>query len=245
MKWWADLGGQNEFCPPSPKFTQTSMLTDWLEKIIGKTCIYCFRAGDYICQQCRDVILEPYNTEVNVQNVDSTVIAYRYNSPLERFWSLAKHQGYFRLALFAGELMRSQFRSRLHSYSDKRVLLVPVPLAEQKRRQRGFNQTELMIEGLLRSAGPASFRAKRAYLLVRRRQTQTQIGKNRQQRLDNLKDTFIVNKEVEEGTPNDKKSICVVLIDDITTTGATLAECAQTLRENGYENIDALVFAKA
>lgn len=106
-------------------------------------------------------------------------------------------------------------------------LAVPVPLHRKRERERGFNQAEL----LARHLGVTVDRD----LLLRRKNTPSQTGLSRSQRALNLSAAFEVR-----GTPPE----CVLVVDDVYTTGATLHEIAKTLKRAGAERVEVLTVAR-
>jgi ComF family protein len=110
------------------------------------------------------------------------------------------------------------------------TVIVPVPLHRSKRRQRGFNQAELIAK-----AGLAELRGMKpqfaADVLERRRETVSQIGLTRPQRNQNIRGAFRIahlNRVVARD---------VVLVDDVLTTGTTASECARVLRKAGARQV--------
>ena len=104
------------------------------------------------------------------------------------------------------------------------VLVVPVPLHARKRSQRGFNQAELIAGAGLKQFGrPDRFQLS-TEVLVRRRETVSQIGLTRHQRRENLRGAFGVSNVGQISNRH------VLLVDDVFTTGATASECARVLR---------------
>jgi ComF family protein len=119
-------------------------------------------------------------------------------------------------------------------FADEIDYLVPVPLHWRRRLKRGYNQALLLARQLCNS------KRKLNTDLVRIRNTAAQPGMvSPAARARNVADAFAVRK----GHDFTGKSIC--LIDDIKTTGATLNECAKTLKQAGAERVYALVLAVA
>ena len=117
--------------------------------------------------------------------------------------------------------------------SEQIDIVVPVPLHWRRRIKRGFNQSYLLAKELRLSQIPISTD------LVRVRHTKQQWDLNSAQRRRNVKGAFGVRK----GHLFAGKT--VALIDDITTSGATLAECAKTLKQAGAQKVIASVLATA
>ncbi|MCI0405283.1 MAG: ComF family protein [candidate division Zixibacteria bacterium] len=108
--------------------------------------------------------------------------------------------------------------------------IVPVPLHWTRKWSRGFNQSALLAKALSKTAGLPIFPALRR---VKRTKDQTRLS--REERLANVRGAFHVVKDVEG-----KK---LLLLDDVTTTGATLEECRRVLAEAGASQISAAVIA--
>lgn len=116
--------------------------------------------------------------------------------------------------VMANELQATDF------FSDIDVLL-PVPLASKRLRQRGYNQSEQLAKGISDITHlPIVTKA-----LRRKHFQQSQTTLNRWQRQENVEDTFWL----KDGSQLQDKH--VLLIDDICTTGATLISCANTLKD--------------
>jgi ComF family protein len=113
-------------------------------------------------------------------------------------------------------------------------LVVPVPLHPARKRERGFNQAELLAEALSTRAGLRSRNA-----LERIRYTTTQTAFDRSERMENLHNAFRLRKNA------DVRGLRVLLIDDVLTTGSTLSECARVLKAGGAISVHAATAARA
>jgi len=111
------------------------------------------------------------------------------------------------------------------------VLLIPVPLYKGKRRVRGFNQAELIARAAMKEDPERSRFQLRTELLLRVRDTHSQIGLTGHQRRENLRGAFAVAR-AEQVTGRE-----VLLVDDVYTTGATASECARVLRRAGASRV--------
>ena len=115
------------------------------------------------------------------------------------------------------------------SYSPRKVLLVPLPLHRARKRERGFNQIEIVLERLPPSLRDGHVATLASHALVRTKATRQQARLARAERIENVRNAF----EVSGAT--DVSGSRIFLIDDVTTTGATLASAAKTLRKAGAE----------
>jgi ComF family protein len=116
------------------------------------------------------------------------------------------------------------------NFSEERVIVIPVPLYKGKRRQRGFNQAELIAKAALKSKKSKRFELKSG-VLKRVRPTESQIGLTRHQRRENIRGAFgVVKKEEIAGRE-------ILLVDDVFTTGTTASECARVLLRSGASKV--------
>lgn len=131
---------------------------------------------------------------------------------------------------------RHAFRLAGHALFGKlhdKALLVPIPLSKKKRRERGYNQSELLIDEIIKLDSENRFQ-KNTEILKRVKHTEEQKLKTRQERLGN-KNIFSVTY-----VPID---LPIILIDDVTTTGSTLKEAHEVLLSTGYTDVRALTLA--
>lgn len=110
------------------------------------------------------------------------------------------------------------------------VILVHVPTATDRIRERGYDHAKLLASEISKLS-----RLPHLSLLARTSQ-QRQVGSGRADRLKNIAGSFRVIGDV--------KGAHIILIDDVVTTGATLAEAAKVLRAAGAKQVDAIVFAQ-
>ncbi len=111
--------------------------------------------------------------------------------------------------------------------------VVPVPLHPLRRREREFNQAEVLSRALARKSKLAFCEA-----LERVRYTVTQTHFDRRRRMHNLRDAF----KLRRNAPVHGKDL--LLIDDVLTTGSTLDECARVLLTAGARSVRALTVAR-
>ena len=116
--------------------------------------------------------------------------------------------------------------------------VLPIPLSAQRLAERGFNQAWELAQALhLQSRSPAALHAR---LLLRLRHTEAQSRLPRQDRLANVRGAFLVDPLMARQVQGRQ----VVLIDDVMTSGASLASAAQALRQAGAASVRAIVVAR-
>jgi ComF family protein len=129
------------------------------------------------------------------------------------------------------------------------AVLVPIPLGAKRRARRGYNQSEALAAALAQLWGLTN----RPELLVRTRDTPTQTALTPAARLANVAGAFRVGI-VDFGLRRERQpgkfavanpQSAIVLIDDVFTTGATLAEAARALANAGCQSISAVTFGRA
>jgi ComF family protein len=122
---------------------------------------------------------------------------------------------------------------QLRPAADGPSALIPIPLAKKRLRERGYNQSEVMA----RACGRKWRIPVLPDLLVRTRETPTQTALTPETRLANVAGAFSVTKL--------SAGMTLVLVDDVFTTGATLAEAARALEHAGATTIHGVTFARA
>ncbi|MET0331963.1 MAG: ComF family protein [Dyella sp.] len=160
---------------------------------------------------------------------DAAWAPFRYGWPLDRLESRFK----FAAELAAGRVL-SALWLREPMPPSLPSLLLPVPLHQSRLRQRGYNQALELAKPL---AGAHALTL-RHDLLLRQRATDAQTELDARERRRNVRGAFAIKTDAV--LPSH-----VALLDDVMTTGATLAECARVLRRAGVARIDVWALARA
>ncbi len=178
-----------------------------------------------------DLSIEPREHESCGLRI-TTLMEYRTRAVADLIQALkydrAEHAAKL-LAESLAEYLREEIAS-LMSFSAKPIVLVTVPLHPSRIRERGFNQVEIILDALPEEFKDGSLSRLGAGALVRTRATKQQTRLSRAERLKNVENAFdIVRAELLANTH-------VILIDDVTTTGATLREAARPLTNAGISH---------
>jgi ComF family protein len=152
-----------------------------------------------------------------------------FGGPLAEAVRRFKYQGRCELGRPLGELLAA----RALPFAGRIDCVMPIPLHPERLRERGYNQSALLARPLSRALGvPLDVRT-----LVRVRPTRVQAGLPREARLQNVEGAFRARLR--------GPAMRVLLIDDVRTTGATLAAAAAALRASGVRQISNLALARA
>jgi ComF family protein len=114
-------------------------------------------------------------------------------------------------------------------------LIIPIPLHKKRQRARGYNQSGFIAEGI---AGALHIPVKHE-AVIRQKATKSQTNKSSHERFENMRDVF----KVVDGQGLNGKHI--LLVDDVITTGATIASCANELRRCGIGKLSIAAVAYA
>lgn len=101
--------------------------------------------------------------------------------------------------------------------NEEKVFLVPIPLSKKRRKERGYNQAELIAR---------SSRAAISLCLTRTRDTRPQTSLSRIERLQNMHEAFILSEPINPGS-------IYVILDDVITTGATISSALSVIQAKG------------
>ncbi len=166
-----------------------------------------------------------------------TILAYRDRHVRAAVWELKYRKNVAVAKLFA-EILADELGKLPGD-----IIIVPIPLSEKRRHERGYNQIELILEQL-----PKDARWTIAPELLRRKHhTIPQATLSRAERLKNLEGCFEVPSG--SGRPGaaenvlDKTDKKVILVDDVMTTGSTLRQAREALLRAGAREVIAIALA--
>ncbi len=203
----------------------------YIRKLLNNVIDFIFPPNEFE-MELRDITIENiFNrlSEANPTEFPFINSIFSYRNPLVRelIWQL-KYKKNKHALLLAGYALNK----KLLEYP-KPFLLIPIPISGKRRRERGYNQCELIINEIIKMNPEiqADFS-----LLVRNKNIDKQTFKNKSQRIENTKDIFEVTK------PSVMDQM-IIVIDDVSTTGSTLNEARESLLRAGYKDIIGLTLA--
>ena len=208
-----------------------------LDIIFPCNCIACNIRGSYLCEKCLAIC-------PNAEREDSSWIFslfdYRH-PPVKKAIKLIKYKGKKKIInIFAdilyGVIIEELAELRLMDNFQKPIL-VPIPLSGKRYKERGFNQAALLCKKIMEN-DTHKYLTLVENVLLKIKETEHQANiKNRAERLKNLTNSFAVKDN------NLIKGRNIILIDDVTTTGATLNEARRVLKKAGAKKIIAFTIA--
>lgn len=144
-----------------------------------------------------------------------------------------KYRSNKKLAIQLGRLLGRELllRGDIHQVEG----LLPLPLFPRKEKQRGYNQSELLCEGIAMETGLPVW----AHILSRPEHTETQTRKGRLERWKNIEGKFFLKD------PEAIQNKSLLLVDDVVTTGATLDSCGNEILRAGNVKLHVAVLAIA
>lgn len=136
-----------------------------------------------------------------------------------------------------GRLMGAQLTTEIigSGFFDSIDIIIPVPLHRKRLHQRGYNQSEIIARGISEITGIAVDNS----LVTRKRNTGTQTQQTVFNRSENMEDAFIFSGKEEIINKH------ILLVDDVLTTGATIAACSKALEKAGCKRISVITLAIA
>jgi len=190
------------------------------------------RPGEPLCGDCRRALRRLGPDPVALAGVEVWA-PLAYEGPARALVGALKYRGAAGLAgPMAAQIAANAPTGLLEPSIPGPPTLVPVPLHPARLRSRGYNQAERLAAGLARRTGLAVLEC-----LRRTGPATRQVGHGREQRLAGL--GAAVELRPEAPVPPH-----ALIVDDVVTTGATLAACAAPLRKAGARSIAAIAFAK-
>lgn len=163
----------------------------------------------------------------------SAFLYYAKGGDMRKLLFELKYEGNASLGYFLGCCMANELRPS--GFFDGVDGIMPVPLHPRKQKERGYNQSRLLADGISSMTGIPIFDD----LLVRKQYTETQTHKGSYERWVNVREAF------ECTCREDLKGKHVLLVDDVLTTGATLVSCADALRDIPDIRVSVLALAMA
>lgn len=220
----------------------------FLDLFFPKFCVGCRKEGVWLCAGCAAKVVSVkspvcpgcgrlsqqgrYCGQCQKGHTLRGVIcaAYFEEGPLKEIIHHFKYNSVISFVSFLGDLLAPALAADL---PEGDLTVTFVPLHAKRFAQRGYNQSELLARHIAEKLNLPV-----ADLLIKKKKTKMQVELQGDQRRRNLRDVFVSkNKKILKGKT-------IILVDDVTTTGATLDECAKVLKAAGAKEVWGLVVAR-
>jgi ComF family protein len=218
---------------------------DWL---FPPACGGCGNPGTRWCPDCQkkvQAIVDPVCDACGLPQVNSGLCERCHQKPpafkLLRSWAVfenpvqgALHRLKYRRDIGMGEAISNQMSVFIGQLGWPVDILIPIPLGRKRMKERGYNQVAMV-------ALPLSIKLGLEYhpsALVRGRETRSQVGLSARERQENVRNAFLADKKKVNGRN-------ILLMDDVSTTGATLSSAAEALYASDAKEVFAITIARA
>ena len=209
----------------------------------GDICDECFSSFRKLTHPFCSICAEPFKSKVEEDHLcekclrkrpyyDELRAPYLYEEKIMEAVQLIKYSGKSYIVKSLGPLLGAFAKDWINVTKD--MIIMPVPLHKKKLKQRGFNQSVLLVKAI----SPVLEIEMDFFTLIRIRYTGSQAGLSLEQRRKNVKGAFEVRAE------NNIKGKSVILVDDVATTGNTMNECARILKKAGSKKVLGLTLAR-
>ena len=201
-----------------------------IELVLPAHCVGCGMRGAYLCAACIDGMTPASPTTVDGAGYafDSATSPFAYDGVARKAVHHLKFRHLRAIAPVMGEAMAAIVPASLALDA-----VVPVPLHRSRLRERGYNQSALLASHVARALGVPFL----PDVLSRTTQRGTQVeARGAAARQANVRSAFVASAGVA--------GLRVTLVDDVTTTGATLAAAAGALKRAGAVEVHGLTFAR-
>lgn len=210
----------------------------FLDLFLKSECPLCHRSTvNQLCRDCQNQIQSCQLAQKHAfWHPPLPLFAWgAYGCALKRSIAALKYENQPQLALPLGQWLAQAWVDS--PYHRQKAIVVPIPMHPDKQRRRGYNQAELLARSFCELTGLPL----RSQGLARIRATEAQFGLNLENRQQNLQDAMRLGLELQQRPP----SRPVILLDDIYTTGATVAAAIAALSQSNIPVAGVITLARS
>lgn len=203
-----------------------------LDMILPNRCVRCQRAGGIFCDRCKKYIsiINPGYVMNDMYGFEKLLVAGLKEGWFERLVRDFKYKGRRDYGDFLAEKLGEVIFGEVKRIEIRKIVLVPLPTIRKHIRERGFDHTLRLcfeLENFLQKRlDDFGISVEYQSLLVRKNKT-VQVGKEKKERVKQAEKAY----GIREGVEIENKTL-YILVDDVTTTGASLAAAKKILQAN-------------
>jgi len=205
---------------------------DFLDFLFPTRCAGCGKTSGYLCLHCKTA-LKRSRDAVRVPEIEA-FFEYRKTALQPLIWKL-KYRGGRDIAKILGEILWENLAEKMSEIrlfsGNKPIILIPIPIHPARRQERGFNHMELIGEEIMKLDQENLFLYSPGALLKTKETLPQMEIKERKKRINNIAGSFSVPR------PENIRGKTVLVIDDVSTTGATLLEAKRSLLSAGANEV--------
>ena len=208
-----------------------TLLTDLWQLFFPRSCLLCGqplqKGEEHICFRCLVALPRTHLQKENELEKSlwgklpieraNAFLFYAKGGDVRKLLFELKYYGNADLGRFLGRCMASELLPS--GFFNDMDCIVPVPLHARKQKKRGYNQSEVLAEGIASVTNIPMAK----HLLARSKDIETQTHKGNYERWENVRDVF------ECLSPEELTGKHILLVDDVLTTGATIVACSDAL----------------
>lgn len=215
------------------------MFESFMNLIYPRYCTLCHRHGSYLCDVCKKSFkcnlpecyvcrrLSPgYATHTQCESnhsLDHVFVAWEYNQFSSRILKLLKYKGVTDTSQLLNDLIIGRILACGYNRCLERSLMLPVPISSTRKAKRGFNQSEIIAKALVKK-----FNCDLSLDLIGAKNTNYHMaGQKKEERQQKIGNPFYMKNSLDLSNYTS-----ITIVDDVITTGKTLENVAQVLREN-------------
>jgi len=219
-------------------FIKIGLVKDgFLDMLFPDACLNCGKRGLSICENCKKKLLVAERGAI-----PDVKICFDYRDEIVRkiIWAL-KYKRRSSIGNQIGEIIYGKLADdmpdlRLRS-QESPILLVPIPLSKERLKTRGYNQSEKIAQGIIKACPENIFTIDTTSIEKYKNTLPQARISNRQKRLKNVSGAFRLRDK------NAFTNKIVIIIDDVTTTGATMNEVMHLVSSAGARYVSGIAFA--
>ena len=195
-------------------------------KLKEDKCPLCGRkVEEYgLCHECLGLINREPAYYYDIEGLDDLIVCSTYSGIMRRLIIDFKFKG----KVSYGEIIAEIMTEKILDKNLNKEVITFVPMHKNKEGERGYNQSKLLAEKI---AGNLDLSCQDIFEKLR--DTKFQVGLKKLDREENLRDAFRVKSYAEE----------IIIVDDVITTGATIAELTKIAKEAGIKKVTAIIAA--